>query len=600
MIFLRKCENCNIVTMPGLSYLGSLILTYIIVCVSEVAKGELEHVLNHYETLHIEDVFHGVHKRDIAFQEKIVSFTALGRHFRLHLTPNTDLFGEEFHAYSVGPNDVKTEIPINKESFYRGYDEDDASSEARVHDDYGVLTASIATKNETYVIEPAWRHLRQSSNEQMIAYRHSDVKSNITHSHNNLKNKTYSFCGHDSEHSTVYYKENVEQDLRSHRRKRAASTLIRCRLALVADHRFHQEMGQRDESKTVNYMIGVADRVNTIFQRTEWGSEYAGYGFEIADVCLSTLFRIIVLYAWTLFKNGDNGVNGTGAFSEGASSGRCPVGEQRRPGRHPATARMMWSKDVNKVVMECYLKSKPVNENGVPIRGYRQRMFRVWQEIGLFESTEQRICDQARAIRKNGWLSELEIEVIKRTINQEETGDTNGQGLGDATTDENMENDEVQQEEGEFDMQDEPGDDANIKELNDIPEEDRRIISEILELSKSGENNPVNFKKANQRQVEEITNRINKVIDKIPTRTITETNNLINAASMYVAKELGLKQTTQKQSKMPWWQRRIEGDIKRIRKDINLLEREKRGELRKSGKDRNNLKRNTISRCWRS
>ena len=39
MIFLLKCENCNIVTMPGLSYLGSLILTYTIVCVSEVAKG---------------------------------------------------------------------------------------------------------------------------------------------------------------------------------------------------------------------------------------------------------------------------------------------------------------------------------------------------------------------------------------------------------------------------------------------------------------------------------------------------------------------------------------------------------------------------------
>ena len=280
----------------------------------------------------------------------------------------------------------------------------------------------------------------------------------------------------------------------------------------------------------------------------------------------------------------DDGVNGTGAFCEGASSGRCPVGEQRRPGRDPATARMMWSKDVNKVVMECYLKRKPVNENEVPIRGYRQRMFRVWQEIGLFESTEQRICDQARAIRKNGWLSELEIEVIKRKINQEETGDTNVQGLGGATTDENMENDEVQQEEGEFDMQDEPGDDANIKELNVISEKDRRIISEILELSKSGENNSVNFKKAHQRQVEEITNRINKVIDKIPPRTITETNNLINAASMFVAKELGLKQTTQKQSKMPWWQRRIEGDIKRIRKDINLLEKEKRGELMKSGK----------------
>ena len=228
----------------------------------------------------------------------------------------------------------------------------------------------------------------------------------------------------------------------------------------------------------------------------------------------------------------------------------------------------------------CYLKSKPVNENGVPIRGYRQRMFRVWQEIGLFESTEQRICDQARAISKNGWLSELEIEVIKRKINQEETGDTNIQGLGDATTDENMKDDEIQQEEEEFDTQDEPGDGANITELNDISEEARGIISEILELSKSGENNPVNFKKANQRQVEEITNRINQVIDKIPTRTITETNNLINAAGMDVAKELGLRQTTQKQSKMPWWQRRIERDIKGLgkipRKGITGRVKEKR------------------------
>ena len=38
---------------------------------------------------------------------------------------------------------------------------------------------------------------------------------------------------------------------------------------------------------------------------------------------------------------------------------------------------------------------------------------------------------------------------------------------------------------------------------------------------------------------------------------------------------------------MLWWQGRIERDIKRIRKDINKLEREKRGELRKSRKKYN-------------
>lgn len=66
--------------------------------------------------------------------------------------------------------------------------------------------------------------------------------------------------------------------------------------------------------------------------------------------------------------------------------------------------------------MECYYRSRPVDENGVPIRGYGQRMFREWRERGMFESTEQRIYDQARTIRQNGWLSELELETIRRTI----------------------------------------------------------------------------------------------------------------------------------------------------------------------------------------
>ena len=41
---------------------------------------------------------------------------------------------------------------------------------------------------------------------------------------------------------------------------------------------------------------------------------------------------------------------------------------------------------------------------------------------------------------------------------------------------------------------------ANIDELNDISEEGRRIITEILEILKSDNNNLVNFnfKKANQ------------------------------------------------------------------------------------------------------
>ena len=236
-------------------------------------------------------------------------------------------------------------------------------------------------------------------------------------------------------------------------------------------------------------------------------------------------------------KCSDNDVNGAGASSEGASSGRCPVGEQHRPGRQHATARVKWSKEVNKVVIECYLRSRPVNENGVPIRGYRQRMFRVWQEIGLFEATEQRICDQARAIRKNGWLSELEIEMIKRKISQE-----NAEDVGDSNTDERMESDGNTPEGTELSTRNDPGDDINIEERNDVSEEDRRMIADILEIFKLGGNHPVNFKKANQRQLKEMTEKVNTVLYKIPTRNITENNKLVNAVSIYIDKEIGLKQ----------------------------------------------------------
>ena len=77
---------------------------------------------------------------------------------------------------------------------------------------------------------------------------------------------------------------------------------------------------------------------------------------------------------------------------------------------------MKWNKEVNKVMMESFYRIKLFNQEGEPVRGYRQRMFREWRNRGLFESTEQHVCDQAWAIRKNGWLSQLELETIKRQV----------------------------------------------------------------------------------------------------------------------------------------------------------------------------------------
>ena len=115
----------------------------------------------------------------------------------------------------------------------------------------------------------------------------------------------------------------------------------------------------------------------------------------------------------------NNSLNETRSIGEGSSLGRCSSAQQRGCIRHSATARMKWGKEVNKIVSECFYKCRPFDEEGKPIRGNRQRMYKEWRERGMFESTQQRVCDQARPIGKNGWLSELELEAIKRQVENE-------------------------------------------------------------------------------------------------------------------------------------------------------------------------------------
>ena len=69
--------------------------------------------------------------------------------------------------------------------------------------------------------------------------------------------------------------------------------------------------------------------------------------------------------------------------------------------------------------MECFFKSKRFDDDGQLIRGYRQQMMQECKEHGVFKITGQRLCDQARAIRKNVWLSDLELENIGRMIKAE-------------------------------------------------------------------------------------------------------------------------------------------------------------------------------------
>ena len=60
--------------------------------------------------------------------------------------------------------------------------------------------------------------------------------------------------------------------------------------------------------------------------------------------------------------------------------------------------------------MECYLLRKP------KIRGYRKRMLSLWPQKGMFWVSEQRLVDQANTIRRNSWMTELDIGELEREV----------------------------------------------------------------------------------------------------------------------------------------------------------------------------------------
>ena len=70
-----------------------------------------------------------------------------------------------------------------------------------------------------------------------------------------------------------------------------------------------------------------------------------------------------------------------------------------------------------------------------------------------------------------------------------------------------------------------------------------------------------------------------EAIRYLKSNRITETNNLIRAASAWVAGRIELKKAEHRKKNEPKWKRRIEGDIKRLRQEANFLERESKGEL---------------------
>ena len=211
---------------------------------------------------------------------------------------------------------------------------------------------------------------------------------------------------------------------------------------------------------------------------------------------------------------------------------------------------MKWNKEVNKVVMECLYRSKPFDEEGKPVRGYRQRMFREWRDRGWFESTEKRVCDQARAISKNRWLSQLELEAIKIQVEDEFQGEDAATEVETVENEDTAENEAIVENEAESVAEEivnvEEGNNNVIKTVDDtrytLNDEPRKIVERLNKIMLEGKtSDDIMFKKVDKKKLKVQTDRVNDVIKYFISKNITKTNDLIKAASAWVAEQIGLK-----------------------------------------------------------
>ena len=190
--------------------------------------------------------------------------------------------------------------------------------------------------------------------------------------------------------------------------------------------------------------------------------------------------------------------------------------------------------------MECYLLSEP------KIRGYRKRMLSLWLQKGMFWVSEQRLVDQANTIPRNSWMTELEIEELERKV----TG-------SDSVT--------VEQAKSVEALPDQVGEDVrNVllemgaeEQADSLDEEEVEIVIEITEVKERGRKDKLPaLRTVPKKKLLEEAAKVDKVLSKFKTHSITKTNELFYAGAFVVTNRLGVKIDEVAGRKEPMWKRK--------------------------------------------
>ena len=192
-------------------------------------------------------------------------------------------------------------------------------------------------------------------------------------------------------------------------------------------------------------------------------------------------------------------------------------------------------------------------------------MLSLWLQKGMFWVSEYRLVDQANTIRRNSWMTELEIEEWERKV----TG-------SDSVI--------VEQARSIAALPYHVGEDVRKvllemgaeEQADSLDEEEVAIVMEIAEVIESGRKDKLPaLRNMPKKKLFEETAELDQVLSKFKAHSITKTNELFHAGTDVVTNRLGVNIDKVAVREEPMWKRSLQNKIKELRKDLSQLEASK-------------------------
>ena len=247
----------------------------------------------------------------------------------------------------------------------------------------------------------------------------------------------------------------------------------------------------------------------------------------------------------------------------------------KNPPTRSSGSRRKWTKEMYKAAVECKFRA----EKDGYIRGIGKVALQYWEQMDLFDTTENNLMTQIRTILSKGWLTPVELEAIKRKIdniqplNTEIDRSTSNRVVIEGENQGVIRQDAESMGEAEAGIEQDVVAEENHEEEGVEVSEEEILLSRLKEILARQEKGKIyNCKNVDQAKLKKETAKVNKIMKDIIHTNITDTRNIVQAGAVLVGELVEAKDPAPSKEKIPYWKRRIENDLSRLRKDLSRIE----------------------------